>query len=147
MVQGMSHKTIVNRSDRVWNLDRCTWPATWVADRVTMWSQTLHWIFLSHVFSCCFISPGVTNYGRVSIVITKERGVLSGWRAFDVVFCLFVALDATNVSVKKQAMDFLASLCEHNQEGHQKAIDVFERYKVRSPHNDTQQISTMRHST
>lgn len=43
---------------------------------------------------------------------------------------ILTALDSTNVTVKKQAMDFLSSLCEHNQDGYQKALDIFDRYKA-----------------
>ncbi|XP_055339989.1 LOW QUALITY PROTEIN: inverted formin-2-like [Paramacrobiotus metropolitanus] len=43
---------------------------------------------------------------------------------------LLIALDSSNAAVKKQAMDLLSSLCGHNQEGYQKVLDTFERYKA-----------------
>ncbi|GAV07836.1 hypothetical protein RvY_17624-2 [Ramazzottius varieornatus] len=42
----------------------------------------------------------------------------------------YAALDSTNVAVKKQAMDMLSSMCVHNQDGYQKALEIFERFKA-----------------
>lgn len=42
---------------------------------------------------------------------------------------LAVALDTTNVSVKKQIFELLGALCVYNQDGYKRALEVFEHYK------------------
>lgn len=43
---------------------------------------------------------------------------------------LAAALDTTNVTVKKQVFELLSALCVYNEEGHARALDTLEHYKV-----------------
>lgn len=43
---------------------------------------------------------------------------------------LAAALDTNNVTVKKQVFELLSALCVHNEEGHARALDTLEHYKV-----------------
>lgn len=47
---------------------------------------------------------------------------------------LAAALDTSNVTVKKQVFELLSALCVHNEEGHARALDTLEHYKVRLIH-------------
>lgn len=44
---------------------------------------------------------------------------------------LAAALDTANVTVKKQVFELLSALCVYNEEGHARALDTLEHYKVR----------------
>lgn len=43
---------------------------------------------------------------------------------------LAAALDTNNVTVKKQVFELLSALCVYNEEGHARALDTLEHYKV-----------------
>lgn len=43
---------------------------------------------------------------------------------------LAAALDTNNVTVKKQIFELLSALCVYNEEGHARALDTLEHYKV-----------------
>lgn len=43
---------------------------------------------------------------------------------------LAAALDTNNVTVKKQVFELLSALCVHNEEGHARALDTLDHYKV-----------------
>lgn len=45
---------------------------------------------------------------------------------------LAAALDTNNVAVKKQVFELLSALCVHNEEGHARALDTLDHYKVSS---------------
>lgn len=47
---------------------------------------------------------------------------------------LAAALDTNNVTVKKQVFELLSALCVHNEEGHARALDTLEHYKVLMTH-------------
>lgn len=43
---------------------------------------------------------------------------------------LAAALDTNTVTVKKQVIELLSALCVYNKEGHARALDTLEHYKV-----------------
>lgn len=43
---------------------------------------------------------------------------------------LAAALDTNNVTVKKQVFELLSALCVHNEEGHARALDTLDHFKV-----------------
>lgn len=43
---------------------------------------------------------------------------------------LAAALDTNNITVKKQVFELLSALCVYNQEGHARALDTLDHYKV-----------------
>lgn len=45
---------------------------------------------------------------------------------------LAAALDTNNITVKKQVFELLSALCVYNQEGHARALDTLDHYKVLS---------------
>lgn len=43
---------------------------------------------------------------------------------------LAAALDTNNTTVKKQVVELLSALCVHNEDGHARAIETLDYYRV-----------------